>query len=136
MGRRKSIIDFFGIPLGYSFDKIEVWTIKISPTCFYSIDASSNENQWSTKRRSPVKLRIAVLFTIAVTFVCVCQTEASAVGRRARVSQPTYSAAGPTTILPSSAEVMAIPAPGQGRLVGYVLNVHPGARLGRMVFGR
>ena len=69
-----------------------------------------------------MKLRIGVLFTVAATFVCVCQSEASA--------------AGPTTILPSRAEIRAVPAPGQGRLVAYALNIHPGARLIRGVLGR
>ena len=83
-----------------------------------------------------MKLRIAMLLTVAATFVCVCQTGASAADPREPATQPTNPAVNPTTILPSRAEVMAVPAPGQGRLVGYVLNVHPGARLGRMLLGR
>ena len=87
-------------------------------------------------RRVTMKLRIAGLFSIALMFVCACQTGASAADQLQTPSQPTNPPASPTTILPSPAEVMAIPAPGQGRLVRYVLNVHPGARVGRMLLGR
>ena len=83
-----------------------------------------------------MKLRIAVLLTVAVTFVSVSQGEASAAGRRIRNSLAPALGPVPTTILPSSAEIMAVPSPGQGRLVGYGLNMYPSARLVRMVFGR
>ncbi len=83
-----------------------------------------------------MKFRSALLFAVAVTFICVSQTEASAAGRRGRVSQPTFTSSAPTTILPSREEIAAVPAPGQGRLVGYALTIHPGARVARMIIGR
>ena len=83
-----------------------------------------------------MKLRIAVLFTVAVTFACVFQSEASAADRRWRINQPSTQSSRPTTIIPSRDEIAAVPAPGQGRLVGYALTIYPTARLARMVFGR
>ncbi len=83
-----------------------------------------------------MKLRIAVVLTVAVTFGGVSQSEASAAGRRWRISQSSEPAARPTTIIPSREEIAAVPAPGQGRLVGYALNVYPTARLARMAIGR
>jgi hypothetical protein len=74
--------------------------------------------------------------------VLLTANEASAAGRRARVSQPaadavtTAPAAVPTTLLPTPAEITAVPEPGQGRLLSYGLNLHPGARMVRRVLGR
>lgn len=67
----------------------------------------------------------------------VFQSEASAGNRRMRVVEPSQPAAStPSTILPSREEITAFPTPGQGRVVGYVLTVHPGARVARMILGR
>lgn len=71
-----------------------------------------------------MKLRIGVLFTVAVAFVCVGQSEAAEPSSR------------PTTIIPSRAEIAAVPAPGRGRLVRYAINIYPSARLARIVLGR
>jgi hypothetical protein len=73
-----------------------------------------------------------------LVFVCSVQNEASA-ARRARPNRlPT-----PTTIIPSREEVMAVPVPEQGRILGYPrdmirygLTVHPGARFVRSRLGR
>lgn len=88
-----------------------------------------------------MSLRRAVLFAVILSFVSISQQEASAAGRRGRLVQPntapaTVTSGGPTTILPSVDEIRAVPAPGGGRLIGYGLTVHPGARVARMIIGR
>lgn len=51
------------------------------------------------------------------------------------VVQPSSSSV-PNSILPSVDDITAVPAPGGGRMVRYVLNVHPGARTVRMLLNR
>jgi hypothetical protein len=82
-----------------------------------------------------MKLRNAVLFAAVGMIAAVSQGVASAADQPGQVSQP-IPVVERQTILPSLGEIRAIPAPGQGRLVAYGLNVHPGARLVRRVFGR
>lgn len=92
-----------------------------------------------------MKLRIAVLSAVALTFVSASQNDASAAGRRGRVvqSEQTGTVATsnplmttPTTIIPTGDEIRAVPAPGGGRLIGYGLNLHPGGRVARMLLSR
>lgn len=92
-----------------------------------------------------MKLRIAVLSVVALTFVSASQNDASAAGRRGRVvqSEPAATVATPgplmttpTTIIPTGDEIRAVPAPGGGRLIGYGLNLHPGGRVARMLLSR
>ena len=83
-----------------------------------------------------MKLRIAVLSAVVVTFVSVSHRESSAADQSAQVNAPTVPAAERTGIIPSRAEIRAVPEPGQGRLAAYGLNLHPGARLARRVLGR
>lgn len=86
-------------------------------------------------------LRRVMLFALTISLVSIAQQEASAAGRRGRLVQsatapPTAMSGGPNTILPSVDEIRAVPAPGGGRLIGYGLTVHPGARVARMIIGR
>lgn len=84
-----------------------------------------------------MKLKIAVVLAAIVTFAVVSEGTASAAGRRVRQEvQPAAPLGTPSTILPSPSEVLAVPAPGGGRLIGYALNVHPGARLARRLLSR
>ena len=83
-----------------------------------------------------MKLRIAVLSAVVVTFVSVSHRESSAADPPAQVNTPTAPAAESFRIIPSRAEIRAVPEPGQGRLAAYGLNLHPGARLARRMLGR
>ena len=83
-----------------------------------------------------MKLRIAVLSAVVVTFVSVSHRESSAAEPPAQVNTPTEPAAESFRIIPSRAEIWAVPEPGQGRLAAYGLNLHPGARVARRVLGR
>lgn len=82
------------------------------------------------------------LMGLAAALVMLTGIEASAAGRRARVTQPSADAVAtapavvPTTLLPTPAEIVTVPEPGQGRLLSYGLNLHPGARMVRRVLGR
>ena len=85
-----------------------------------------------------MQFRQALICGVVLTFVCSLESEASA-ARRVRSNQ----LATPTTILPSRAEVFAVPVPERGRrlaypvdVVRYGLTVHPGSRFIRSRFAR
>lgn len=85
-----------------------------------------------------MKSRIALLFVVALMAGSAGTDEASAQDRRWRVRQTPRAeirplANRPTTIIPTRQEIASVPEPGQGRLVGYVLNLYPTGRLARMV---
>lgn len=85
------------------------------------------------------KLRTGLLFAITLLVLSSGTSDVSAQDRRWRIRQTTPRteirplANRPTTIIPTRQEIATVPAPGQGRLVGYVLNLYPTGRLARMV---
>lgn len=88
-----------------------------------------------------MKLRIGVLFVIALLAGSEWMDQASAQDRRWRVRQSSRTeirplANPPMTIIPTRQEIANVPAAGEGRLVGYVLNLYPTGRLARMVLRR
>jgi len=85
-----------------------------------------------------VKFRSALICCAALAFGFSIQNEASAARRVRFTPLPT-----PTTILPSRAELSAVPVPQQGRLLAYPANVvrygltvHPGSRIVRGLMAR
>jgi hypothetical protein len=88
-----------------------------------------------------MKSRIAMLFVVALLSGSEWTDQASAQDRRWRVRQYRQTeyrplATAPATIIPTREEIATVPAAGQGRLVGYVLNLYPTGRLARMVLSR
>jgi len=83
--------------------------------------------------------KIAALLVVAVTFGSLLSDEASAAHRRGGVrmgSRLSYApVTPPTTILPTREE-LRLRAPGQGRVIGYALNLYPSSRMVRLVLGR
>lgn len=92
-----------------------------------------------------MKISAAVFCLAAMAVVCASATEVSAAGRRAarmEAYQATPAGNG-MTILPSAAEIAAVPVPRQGAVVAYPvdvvrygLTIHPGARIVRGIFAR
>lgn len=88
-----------------------------------------------------MRLRIAMLFVVALVAGFESTNQASAQDRRWRIRQSPRAeirplANRPATIIPTREEIAAVPAAGEGRLVGYVLNLYPTGRVARMVLGR
>lgn len=85
-----------------------------------------------------LKFRPALICCAALVFACSIQEEASA-GRHSRANRSETA----TTILPSPAEISAVPVPERGRVLAYPvdvvrygLTIHPGARIVRRMTGR